>query len=237
MSNIQATANQNSAGLTIYTQQRQSRVEHSRPQQAIGEDGAGSGPKEAAPRIQGKSVFARLQLANDIGNRKAATLRSNDDRLATIAKLVMGMKHAAMQIVKNYPPFLTGDPERIKLLRSMNGLRKQIDNLTLPPDEKWYGKIPGELPEMVADAFVQAAASSLDSAAEAIALQRSDQSGPGYGNEMKMAELQAQSPEGLVLNVPSEADAYQKSAEVSASLWQQQAGMAGDNAELLQAVG
>jgi hypothetical protein len=45
------------------------------------------------------------------------------------------MKEQLDIIVKHYPPFLSSSPDRIKALRSFSAFRREIDALTIPPQQ------------------------------------------------------------------------------------------------------
>lgn len=45
---------------------------------------------------------------------------------------------------KLYPPYPIDSPERIALLNKVSSLRKQIDALTYPPQDKWQGQLIGD---------------------------------------------------------------------------------------------
>jgi hypothetical protein len=54
------------------------------------------------------------------------------------------------RIVKNYPPFPPGSEERVKILKSISSLRKEIDQLTIPPPDDKALKIvadPAVIPQ------------------------------------------------------------------------------------------
>ena len=65
----------------------------------------------------------------------ARSVRIADNAMGEIGKAVDALKTTLEGIVKNYPPFPPGSEERVKLLRSYSGIRKQIDQLTIPPDK------------------------------------------------------------------------------------------------------
>jgi len=55
--------------------------------------------------------------------------------------IIAKMKKQLETIVKMYPPFPPGSEERIKFLKEYSGLRKQIEQLTIPPDYQLAQKI------------------------------------------------------------------------------------------------
>ena len=61
------------------------------------------------------------------------------------------MKARLLRIVKNFPPFPPGSEERVKILRSFNLFRKQIDQLTIPPVVRDAMKIMAD-PALVSEA-------------------------------------------------------------------------------------
>jgi hypothetical protein len=82
-----------------------------------------------------------LDEVNSSLNSVAKSIRLTDSAMETIETYIDQMKARLLKIVKNYPPFPTGSEERIKMLRSFNAFRKQIDQLTVPPVDKGAVKI------------------------------------------------------------------------------------------------
>lgn len=86
--------------------------------------------------VRNQVTFGRLQAINEHSNREALRIRA-DQRNAE-------MKETQFRIIKNYPPYPIDDPERVKFLMSFNGLKREIEQMTIPPDSKWQGSVPGE---------------------------------------------------------------------------------------------
>jgi hypothetical protein len=70
-------------------------------------------------------------------NSVAATVRGADAVMQKIDKQIDHMKNQLLEHVKHYPPYDKASAERIRLLKQFIGFRKQIDQLTFPPDN--YG--------------------------------------------------------------------------------------------------
>ena len=70
-------------------------------------------------------------------NSVAATVRGTDAVMQKIDKQIDQMKNQLLEHVKHYPPYDKASAERIRLLKQFIGFRKQIDQLTFPPDN--YG--------------------------------------------------------------------------------------------------
>lgn len=85
--------------------------------------------------------YKKLNAINDSLNTVAINVRAADSAMEAIGKVIDQMKATLEVIVKNYPPFPAGSEERAKLLNSYNSLRKQIDQLTIPPKNKGAMKI------------------------------------------------------------------------------------------------
>ena len=64
----------------------------------------------------------------------AAPVRGADESMQKIDEQIEKMKNRLLEHVKHYPPFLKDSPERIKLMKLFSSFRKQIDQLTIPPD-------------------------------------------------------------------------------------------------------
>jgi hypothetical protein len=70
-------------------------------------------------------------------NQVARSVRIVDQSMGKIATQIDRMKEQLTQLIKQFPPFPPGSEEKIRHLRNFNGLREIIDQLTLPPKEKY----------------------------------------------------------------------------------------------------
>jgi hypothetical protein len=100
----------------------------------------------------GKELFQSIQTDKTTLNSLAKTIQKVDTAMVTIGRHIDQMKSDISAIVKNFPPFAPGSEERLKLLKSFNSLRQQIDALTIPrpPEDGDYRKImadPSAFPE------------------------------------------------------------------------------------------
>lgn len=68
-------------------------------------------------------------------NAAAKSIRTVDKVMNAIDGTLVEMSETLDRIVKNYPPFPLGDPERENILRNYISLRKQIDEMTIPPND------------------------------------------------------------------------------------------------------
>ncbi|GAM09661.1 hypothetical protein OR1_01941 [Geobacter sp. OR-1] len=87
------------------------------------------------PAVEATSVTiaaqtGRIQAEQSVNSTAARGVRALDQA----SKQIDAMKQSLNAIIKNYPPFLQGSEERIKLLMSFNEIRKQIEALTYPPE-------------------------------------------------------------------------------------------------------
>jgi len=71
-------------------------------------------------------------------NTIAKNIRAADKTIKAIANYIDKMKAELGRTIKNYPPFPPGSEERAKLLKSYISLRKQIDQLTIPPPKNEF---------------------------------------------------------------------------------------------------
>lgn len=94
---------------------------------------AADDPVRWASGQQGRSVDGILQAVNSGLESVAISIRGSDQAMATIEEHLDQM----IEIVKLFPPYPEGDnaEERIKMLRSFNGIRQLIDQLTIPPGD------------------------------------------------------------------------------------------------------
>ena len=99
---------------------------------------------------KGRSIAEYLSAVNNSLEAVAISIRGADLTMETIGKHVDQM----IEAVKNYPPYPSGDTsaERAKFLDSFNGIRRMIDDLTLPPRDdlgQYIMADPGSLVEPV----------------------------------------------------------------------------------------
>lgn len=93
-------------------------------------------------RIQKNNASVKkLRDINDTLSLVAENIRVADSTMETIGKYIGQMKADLEAIIKNYPPYPPGDPERVKYLRSFAALRDQIDRMTIPPRDEGARKI------------------------------------------------------------------------------------------------
>jgi len=88
-------------------------------------------PVRWASTQQGRSIDGHLQAVNSGLESVAISIRGADQAMATIEDHLDQM----IEVVKLFPPYPEGDnsEERIRMLRSFNGIRQLIDQLTIPP--------------------------------------------------------------------------------------------------------
>ena len=80
---------------------------------------------------QGRSIDGHLQAVNSGLESVAISIRGADQSMEAIEDHLDQM----IEIVKLFPPYPEGDnsEERLRMLRSFNGIRQLIDQLTIPP--------------------------------------------------------------------------------------------------------
>ena len=96
----------------------------------------GMKPKATASvKINGSLFeFSVPQSAHSAINTVADSVRQSDMAMLEIEKQINQMKARLTTHVKNFPPFLPGSEERVKLMKRFSAFRHQIDQLTFPPD-------------------------------------------------------------------------------------------------------
>lgn len=80
-------------------------------------------------------AYAQARLRQDALNKVADVVREVAATAEKADQLLGGMEEALGEVVKMYPPYPVDNPERISLLNSFGGLRRQIDALTFPPPD------------------------------------------------------------------------------------------------------
>jgi len=143
MMKIESIASQTVANLNQYAITRKPGQS---PDAATLMNAEGPGREDAVVTTTSKQVQPSLQQVNDTLNQTAIGIRSDDVRMAAISEGLDQMKNYLIYTIKIYPPYPADDPQRAKFLRSFNGIRQQIEKLTIPPDNKWFGRVPGEVP-------------------------------------------------------------------------------------------
>jgi hypothetical protein len=117
------------------------RTERSSPSDAARTTGTKTSDTVTTSDAGGREL-GHLQLINERQNRAAVQIRQDGRQMERADQLLARMKNELYQIVKIYPPYPPGQKDRVKFLRSFNGLRQEIEQLTIPPDSKWQGTVP-----------------------------------------------------------------------------------------------
>ncbi len=78
--------------------------------------------------------FSVPQSGHSAVNIVADSVRQSDLAMLEIEKQLDQMKDRLSEHVKNFPPFLHGSEERVKLMKRFSAFRQQINQLTFPPD-------------------------------------------------------------------------------------------------------
>lgn len=110
---------------------------------------------EQEVRVQaGNSSFPVLASRKDDAVQAAKSVRDADKAIAQADNLLNEMRQR-VQVVKNYPPFPPGNSERVAFINSIEGLRKQLEALAVPPVERDYAPVfyPKESDFPVLDAY------------------------------------------------------------------------------------
>lgn len=91
----------------------------------------------AHPTPQAVSAVRQAQVLAglDARQRAAETVKHAFQAIGQIGTLLGRMQQGVQQILKQYPPYPLESQERMELLKSIAGLRKQIDALTFPPPD------------------------------------------------------------------------------------------------------
>ncbi len=92
---------------------------------------AGNGLVSSASQVTG--AYGQLRTRQEALNQAASVVRAVDDTVEKADELLSGMESELGAVVKMYPPYPIDNPERISMLNSFAGLRRQIDALTFPP--------------------------------------------------------------------------------------------------------
>lgn len=91
-------------------------------------------PADRAAIVRARVELGRMLAANERLSALATSTRVRDASLGKLSEVLNQMRDTLLTITKNYPPFPPGSEERVSLLRSYAGLRKQIAQLMVPPE-------------------------------------------------------------------------------------------------------
>jgi hypothetical protein len=91
--------------------------------------------KLVSTSAQVAGAYAQLRGRQDVLNQAASVVREVGNTADKADQLLTKMEESLGQVVKMYPPYPVDNPERVTLLNSFGGLRRQIDALTFPPPE------------------------------------------------------------------------------------------------------
>jgi hypothetical protein len=91
--------------------------------------------KQSTTATQVTGAFAQLRTRQEVLNQAASTVRDVGNTAKEAEQLLGKMEEDLTAVVKMYPPYPLDNPERVSLLNSFGGLRRQIDALTFPPPE------------------------------------------------------------------------------------------------------
>jgi len=80
--------------------------------------------------------WGNAEQANASANAMATIIRSMDSQVQALTHHLQHMNSDIRSFRKDFPPFPRGSEERERLLNTYQGIRKQIERLTIPPPEK-----------------------------------------------------------------------------------------------------
>jgi len=80
----------------------------------------------------GVTQFSSLVAAKDEVIQTAQSIRQAQKALGAVDEAMKDLNEA-VQLVKNYPPFPQGNEKRIDYINGINGLRRQLEALEIPP--------------------------------------------------------------------------------------------------------
>lgn len=178
--------------------------------------------------------YAKLAKTDDQVSEYARSVREADKALGKVEEKVQDMKSGVLDIIKNYPPFPKGD-ERADYLMSINGLRKELEAMSVPPlkdgsEPVFYpreSKLPELDPKAASDKELREFADALSWLEEKIR--------KGHA-ELKTAfeALPAKINKDLVIPLNGETQAGEVSRAVAARLQEQGLSVLGDEEVLAE---
>lgn len=153
--------------------------------------------REQVSTRESSIVSGKLQSEKHTRSLQLKDIKIAGDIMDTAYGIVKKMKAQVDSIIKNYPPFGLQDDRRIEYLMTFKALRRQIEQLTIPPDNKtaeqyigriWSSDIP-ELTKLSSDEEIVAAMTKLNDAEDTIQAQR--QGLQAEANRVINSEVQA----------------------------------------------
>lgn len=128
---------------------------------------------------QSDARIGDIARQNERKNSAAAAIRRADEAARELGQTIDKLKEPLETIVKNFPPFAPQDKERVKLLRTYNAIRKEIDQLTLPPppsvvEARKQMELPEPLSMNADDSQIADHVDKLDAAALSLQAMRGD---------------------------------------------------------------
>ena len=87
--------------------------------------------------------FASIQTRNESLYKFATSIRDADKIMTDVGKLIGEKRVEIHEYEKQYPPFQNQSSEKIRFLNSIASLKRQVDQLTLIPDNKEIASIAG----------------------------------------------------------------------------------------------
>ncbi len=193
------------------------RVERSNPRSESEPKVSTSAEVTTVPVTPSQVAFGRLQAVNEYSNREALRIRTEERNAARVDQLVAEMKDTLYHVIKNYPPYPLDNPERAKFLMSFNGLKREIEQMTIPPETTELPLVGGtatgisrpDLPSLGVQATnseIQFAIQRIDQASETTTTQAAMPVTTGVSEE-KIAVLATIAGPDFHLTVPNEAEA------------------------------
>lgn len=111
-------------------------VESVRPEVLGSGTGIVANDESQSSSTQVAGLYARLLSRQDSLGKAATVVREVGATVEKADQLLSKMEEKLGAVVKMYPPYPVDNPERVSLLNSFGGLRRQIDALTFPSPEK-----------------------------------------------------------------------------------------------------
>ena len=102
--------------------------------------------------------FASIQTRNESLYKFATNVRDADKIMSDVGRLIDKKRVEIHEYEKQYPPFQNQSSERIRFLNSIASLKRQVDQLTLIPDNKEVASIVGDSSVEEDQALVDASA-------------------------------------------------------------------------------
>lgn len=105
----------------------------------------------SAETLSASPQYTAISGDREVQGQQAARIREAQANLGGIQERLAEIKKTLVQIVKQFPPYPVGNPQRVEMMNLVQGLRKELDALTVPAPYRF----PSQQQSVEADKLAQ----------------------------------------------------------------------------------